>query len=411
MKKNNIPALRFPQFNEPWAVKKLGEVGDVRDGTHDSPKYTTDGYPFITSKNLMDDGCISFENINYISKEDFDKFNKRSKVDKGDILLAMIGTIGNPVIVTSSGFAIKNVALIKKSEKIINRFLFQILKSESTIRAYSYLNVGNTQKFIALGQIRSLPISLPTLPEQQKIADFLSGVDEKIGQLERRLALEEQYKKGMMQRLFDQEIRFKDDNGNEFPDWEEKKFDHFFNVGSSKRVLQENWTSEGVAFYRTRELVSKSKGEAFRSEIFISKELYEELSSRYGVPTEGDFLVSGVGTLGICYQVKSNDRFYFKDGNVLWFKLMNNELYSLFFYYCFQTDFIQNQITGQASKSTVGTYTIQNAKKTALPYPTLPEQQKIADFLSSLDDKIGQTKAELEKARVWKRGLMQRMFV
>jgi type I restriction enzyme, S subunit len=114
------------------------------------------------------------------------------------------------------------------------------------------------------------------------------------------------------------ELRFPEfkSDGN----WEERFVDEFFSVGSSKRVLQEDWTSSGVPFYRTRELVSLSKNEPFGSEIFISEELFLELSEKYGIPSEGDFLVSGVGTLGICYQVKAGDRFYFKDGNVLWFK-------------------------------------------------------------------------------------------
>ncbi len=96
-----------------WETKKLGEVCDVRDGTHDSPKFIFNGYPLITSKNIVDNQLI-LDKVNYISQEDYDKINKRSKVDKGDILLPMIGTIGNPVVINiEPNFAIKNVALIK----------------------------------------------------------------------------------------------------------------------------------------------------------------------------------------------------------------------------------------------------------------------------------------------------------
>ena len=96
-----------------WEMKKLGDVYDVRDGTHDSPKYQDEGYPLITSKNLKT-GYLDFKKVKYISKQSLEKINERSKVNLGDVLFAMIGTIGNPVVVDSlSDFAIKNVALFK----------------------------------------------------------------------------------------------------------------------------------------------------------------------------------------------------------------------------------------------------------------------------------------------------------
>ena len=197
--------------------------------------------------------------------------------------------------------------------------------------------------------------------------------------------------------------------------WEERFVEELFSVGSSKRVLQEDWTSNGVPFYRTRELVSLSKNEPFGSEIFISEDLFLELSEKYGIPAEGDFLVSGVGTLGICYQVKAGDRFYFKDGNVLWFKLESGidstYIDSTYFKFCFQSDHIQKQIVKQTSISTVGTYTIQNAKKTTLWYPPkLNEQQKIASCLSSLDEVIAAHSQKLELLKDHKKGLMQNLF-
>ncbi len=202
-------------------------------------------------------------------------------------------------------------------------------------------------------------------------------------------------------------LRFKEFSG----EWEEKFIEDYFNVTSSKRVLQKDWTTTGIPFYRTRELVSLSKNEAFGSEIYISEELYQELSKKYGIPKEGDFLVSGVGTLGISYQVKAGDKFYFKDGNVIWLEL-NKELSSNYFKYCFQSQFVQNQIFGNSSASTVGTYTIQNAKKTKFwVAPTIEEQQKIANTLSSLDNLIEAQEKKIEALKKHKKGLMQQMFV
>ncbi len=193
-------------------------------------------------------------------------------------------------------------------------------------------------------------------------------------------------------------------------EWEIKQVDEYFDVGSSKRVLQKDWTNKGIPFYRTRELVSLSKNEPFGSGIYISEGLYSELKKKYGVPSEGDFLVSGVGTLGISYQVKKSDKFYFKDGNVLWFEL-KGDLNSLYFKFCFESKHIQNQIKAQTSKSTVGTYTIQNAKKTEFWFPPKPqEQKKIASCLSSLDELIAAHSDKLETLKDHKKGLMQNLF-
>ncbi len=166
---------------EGWEVKKLGEVCDVRDGTHDSPKYQNEGFPLITSKNLVS-GEVNFENVNLISEDDFEKINKRSKVDIGDILMPMIGTIGNPVIVkTSKIFAIKNVALIKfkPSSEVLNRFILSLLKSNLYSEKLLSLNKGGTQKFIALGTIRNFLVPVPSLPIQEQIVaelDTLSDI-------------------------------------------------------------------------------------------------------------------------------------------------------------------------------------------------------------------------------------------
>ena len=192
--------------------------------------------------------------------------------------------------------------------------------------------------------------------------------------------------------------------------WAQKSIENYFDVGSSKRVLQQDWTTQGIPFYRTRELVSLSKGEPFASEIFIAEKLFYEIAGKYDIPKEGDFLVSGVGTLGISYLVKSSDKFYFKDGNVLWFA-KREQISSKFFKYCFESDGIQNQITKQASVSTVGTYTIQNAKTTKfLIPPTAAEQQKIADCLSSLDELIAAQARKVEALKTHKKGLMQQLF-
>ena len=124
-----VPVLRFKGFNDDWAQRKLKDLTDVRDGTHSSPKYVEAGHPFITSKNI-NNGSIDYRDIKYITDEDFDEINKRSKVDIHDILMGMIGTVGNLALIDKKpNFAIKNIALIKDIGKIDYLFLYNFLQS------------------------------------------------------------------------------------------------------------------------------------------------------------------------------------------------------------------------------------------------------------------------------------------
>ena len=175
----HIPEIRFKGFTDAWEQRKLSDVADVRDGTHDSPKFYNDGFPLVTSKNLKD-GSIDFSDCSFISEQDFNEINKRSKVDLGDILFGMIGTIGKPAIVEHTGFAIKNVALIKEGDIINNRFIYHLLSSKVFDDYIARENAGGTQKFIALNQIRNFIFSAPTLAEQNKIIELLDYISQTI---------------------------------------------------------------------------------------------------------------------------------------------------------------------------------------------------------------------------------------
>ena len=178
----NLVKSRFNEmFGDDSNFEKvlLSSVCDVRDGTHDSPKYVKKGFPLITSKNVTN-GVIDFNNTNYISQLDFEKINQRSKVDYGDILLPMIGTIGNPVVVdTRRMFAIKNVALIKfyNESTVHNIYIKNLLTSFYFDKQVLQKIRGGTQKFIALRDIRGFQIPLPPLSLQNEFADFVGQVD------------------------------------------------------------------------------------------------------------------------------------------------------------------------------------------------------------------------------------------
>jgi type I restriction enzyme M protein len=157
------------EMDSSWKIEKLGKVCDVRDGTHDSPKYVIKGYPLITSKNVIN-GEISFEKVNYISKEDLVKINKRSKVDKGDVLMPMIGTIGRPTVVDfNKEFAIKNVALVKCNKEIKSDYIQLVLESILFLNYIKKNIKGTNQKFIALGDLRNFEIPVPDLDTQNEI--------------------------------------------------------------------------------------------------------------------------------------------------------------------------------------------------------------------------------------------------
>ena len=162
-----------------WDKSTLKELADVRDGTHDSPEYVMEGYPFITSKNISNDR-IDFSDVQYISTEDYKKFDERSHVDDGDILMPMIGTIGGAVIVKKDrDFSIKNVALIKFSDQSLvnNVFIKTLLNSYEMKKYFNILKTGGTQKFISLGVIRDLPIIKPSIELQKEYERFVQHID------------------------------------------------------------------------------------------------------------------------------------------------------------------------------------------------------------------------------------------
>lgn len=186
-----------------WSFTPLNIVCDVRDGTHDSPKYCSEGYPLMTSKNFSN-GEVDFSDVNFISQEDFEAINKRSKVDFDDVIMPMIGTIGHPVIVnTNRPFAIKNVALIKfGSRKVSNVFIKAVLDSDYFSAIIKEKNRGNTQKFIALGDIRNVGIPNVPFEMQNQFAAFVEQTDKSKFKIKQSLEKLEILKKSLMQKYF-----------------------------------------------------------------------------------------------------------------------------------------------------------------------------------------------------------------
>lgn len=199
---SKVPEIRFKGFTDDWEQRKLNDISDVRDGTHDSPKYQSSGHPFITSKNVKN-GFINYDDIQYISNEDFKEINKRSKVDVNDILIGMIGTIGNMALIrTEPDFAIKNVALIKDIKQVNYLYLYHSLHAPYVEKQLSSGMDGGTQKFVSLRNIRNLDILLPSEDEQSKLGEYFENFDHLIILHLRKIKKLQDAKKAFLTKMF-----------------------------------------------------------------------------------------------------------------------------------------------------------------------------------------------------------------
>lgn len=184
--------------------------------------------------------------------------------------------------------------------------------------------------------------------------------------------------------------------------------DHF-TITSSKRVFQRDWRTAGVPFYRARELAILGEKGRVDNELFIDREMFDRYRRAFGAPNIGDFLVTGVGTLGKTYVVRAGDEFYFKDGNIIWFKA-SATVDSSYLNQLYRTPLVLDQVFANSGGSTVGTYTITNAKLTVVPLPPREEQSAIAAALADADGVIAALERLIAKKQAIKQGMMQQLL-
>ena len=170
-------------------------------------------------------------------------------------------------------------------------------------------------------------------------------------------------------------------------EWKECKLGDICNISSSKRIFAEEYVSSGIPFYRGKEIIEKHNKNTVSSELFITHERFAEIKSKFPVPQIDDILLTSVGTLGIPWLVNESN-FYFKDGNLTWFRSNTEKVNPKFLYYWFESNYAKNQIDSMCIGSTQKALTIDTLSKFSINLPPLPTQQKIARILSSLDDKI-----------------------
>jgi len=272
------------------------------------------------------------------------------------------------------------ICLLRCPQEISSRYLIQYLFSFNGAKQFKELQTGSALKQLPKKSLGKVKVFLPALLEQQKIADFLTLVDKRIEQLEEKKRLLTEYKKGVMQQIFSQQIRFTDDNGNPYPDWEEKRLGDVFTIGSGKDYKHLN--NGDVPVYGTGGYMTS-----------VDEYLHDGESvciGRKGTIDKPRYL---------------NTRFWTVD--TLFFTHSFRSAVPKFIYAVFQTINWKkhNEASGvpSLSKTTI--------EKIKVEMPSVHEQQKIADFLTSIDNKIEQVGAQLEQAKNVKKGLLQQMFV
>jgi len=355
-----------------WPAKKLTDLCKLERGTEPG----SDSYV----KDLV--GTIPFLRVGDLTgKVDAKRFVKKSNnnlqvVNKNETLITFDGTPGI-VVRGFSGAIASGIRVIRNLKPEINGdFLFYYLQTpvvQKTIQAYS----KGATIIHASAAMPHIKILLPPLKIQQKIVERLDAIKKAQELNDKQIALADE----LFQSLLHRELDSRGKN------WEVRALGDLFEITSSKRVFESEWKKQGIPFYRAREIVSLVNNQALRAPIFISEQMFREYSKKYGAPKEGDILVTGVGTIGISYLVKKNDKLYFKDGNIIWLKRTSkSNIISEFVEYFFQTPFFKRQINIMSAGATVLTYTIQNAKRTKIPLPPIKTQRKIVEKLSSVQE-------------------------
>ena len=397
--KQNVPRLRFPEFRDEWVSELLGRLCKVFDGTHQTPIYKKEGVSFYSVENVTND---NFTNVKFISKNIYDK--ELIKPEIGDILMTRIGDIGTSKLIdwdVCASFYV-SLALIKKSNKINNAYLDKYISSVGFQRELwrRTIHVAFPKK-INLGEIGSCIVSFPDdCIEQQKIATFLTAVDNKISLLTKKVDNLEKYKKGLMNQIFSQKVRFKDDNGEAFPDWEVKLLHEILSEASKVSV-------KDINNYRKITIKLNKRGINFSADsrkMADRRPFYTRQSGELIIGKQ-NFFNGSIAIVGDLYNncICSNAIMSFRVDN----KLCNiNFLYE----YTSRRDYLKKH-----EMLANGTGQKELSEKDFLDFeiklPTVSEQQKIATLLTSFDNKITHIRNQLDKTKEFKKALMQRMFV
>ena len=407
------PKLRFQEFDGDWESKKLKDLTDIlKCGVASTPKYVTEGgYPFLSAQNISRNGEMNYSKVNNIS-DDFYKKISKTKLLKGDILYSRVGaSYGVAAIFDREEEYGVYVSLtqIRVNDTLNNIFLKQFLNSpKARIQAEQGVFQGGGVQNLNVGVVEEFNLTLPSKQEQTKIASFLAAVDEKITQLTQKHQLLSQYKQGMMQKLFSQQIRFKADDGSEFGEWDEYSLDTLL----SKIIDNRGKTPVTEANLEIPLIEVNAIGQRRIKYEKVSKYFSEDTFQNWfrAYLEHQDILFSTVGNTAIC-SIYTDE---IKAGiaqNIVGLRANTKLIQPTFLYYLL-TEISNNQKFKSIEMQAVQP-SIKVSQMIHLTFltPCLEEQTKIANFLSAIDQKIDVVSEQLEQAKLWKKGLLQQMFV
>ena len=390
-----VPKLRFKEFDGDWSEKIISDIADVRGGKRLPKGYSLvesdTGYPYITVTD-MEDGTVNCDKIRYVPLDAVDQI-KRYRITVDDIYISVAGTLGLVGIIPHE---LNNANLTENADKLTNikcdqKYLLQYLNNGSLSQLIDSVSTVGAQPKLALYAIQGMSIFLPANPEQTKIASFLSAVDEKITQLTQKHELLSQYKQGMMQKLFSQQIRFKADDGSEFGEWESILVKDIFDVTRGQVLAVSNTAAVADTDYKYPVFSSQTKQKGLMG--FYKEYLFEDALT---------WTTDGANAGDVNFR---KGKFYCT--NVCGVLLSKKGYANL----CIAE--ILNRVT-RKYVSYVGNPKLMNNVMSEIPI-TIPrdieEQTKIANFLSTIDQKIEVVAQQIEQAKQWKKGLLQQMFV
>ena len=407
---NTLPKLRFSGFAEQWTTNVIGDnLKKVIDYRGKAPPKTETGVFLITARNVRL-GYIDFASKEYIDKNLYTEWMNRGLPEPNDVCFTTEAPLGNVCLFPETGqYAMgqRIITLQTNKNELYSKFLYQFLLSPVGRKKVLIRGTGSTAKGIKSKLFVKIPIDKPLLPEQKKIADFLGVVDEKTAGLRERERLLTQYKKGVMQKIFTQTLRFKADDGSDFPNWEKRIFGEVF-VRVKRKNTQDNRNvltiSAQQGLINQEEYFNKSVSSKDVTGYYLIKrgEFAYNKSYSKGYPmgalkrlTRYDMGV--VSTLYICFvsQAETCEEFYeqyFEGG------LLNRELHKI-------------AQEGARNHGLLNLSVVEFFRDMIIDYPHPDEQQKIADFLSAIDDKITAVSAQIAHMQDFKKGLLQQMFV
>ena len=384
-KQMNIPQLRFPEFSENWEKHNLGEIASFSKGKG------------ISKADIIENGateCIRYGELYTTYGETIDKVKSRTNIDEDDLVFSE----ANDVIIPASGetqIDIATASCVLRTGIALGGDLNIIKTQNNGVFLSYYLNYKKKLEIASLSQgisvvhlyssqLSLLELNLPSNAEQDKIALFIRSNDKKFQALKKKKSLLENYKKGVMQKLFSQVLRFKDENGKEFADWERKKLEEVCEKKSSN--ISANKIEDNFGEF----IIYGASG------ILKKVDFYEEENDYVSIIKDG----AGVGRIVYCKGKSS----VLGTMEIIKPKI---ELNTYFLYCLLENIDFTKYITG----STIPHIYFKDYKNEECSIPSLEEQTLIANFLSDLDEKMNQTKTQIEKTETWKKGLLQRMFV